>query len=203
MPLLSIFIIHAFALMTPGPDFMFMCRTGTRHRGHHILQAALGLTSGVAIWATLSLVGLNLLFRAYPWARVTVMIVGALYLYRIAYAIYRSANEVHFGTTGKDHRFFVKGLATNLSNPKAIVYFSSIFSTLHLQKGSFILPLVILLVVIETAIWFILLGYLFSSSSVKLYYQRHKKRFDHLSAAVFFVFATLILAEAFFVIHTR
>lgn len=59
----TILLVHLFALMSPGPDFVFVTRTAVvESRGGALLGVA-GITLGIVIWSGLSLLGLSILFQ--------------------------------------------------------------------------------------------------------------------------------------------
>lgn len=201
--LLSLFVIHLCALAAPGPDFFFVSRTAMSGRPRHLVESAFGVSVGILIWAGLTLLGLNLLFEQFPYAKLLIMAGGALYLYKLALDIYRSARQQMTELTTLEQQpehVFLKGLLTNLSNPKAVIYFTSIFSSIPgIGSHSAMMTQIMLLITIESLIWFLMIGKMFSLKKIRSSYQQHKTRVDYLSAAIFALFATLILVE---VLHT-
>ncbi|MDP1153692.1 LysE family transporter, partial [Klebsiella pneumoniae] len=87
------------------------------------------------IWAGVALLGLNLILARMAWLHNIIMIGGGLYLCWMGYQMLRGAlkkeavspaePQVELARSG---RSFLKGLLTNLANPKAIIYFGSVFS---------------------------------------------------------------------------
>lgn len=98
-------------------------------------MGVLGITMGVMVWAAVALLGLNLILAKMAWLHNIIMVGGGLYLCWMGYQMLRGAlkkeeskpeePKVELATGG---RSFVKGLLTNLANPKAIIYFGSVFS---------------------------------------------------------------------------
>lgn len=200
--LLSLFVIHLCALAAPGPDFFFVSRTAMSGQPRHLVESAVGVSVGILIWAGLTLLGLNLLFEQFPYAKLIIMAGGALYLYKLALDIYRSARQhmAELTTLPQHQHIFLKGLFTNLSNPKAVIYFTSIFSSIPgIGSHSAVMTQIMLLIAIESLVWFLMIGKMFSLEKIRVWYQQHKSSVDYLSAAIFAVFATLILGE---VLHT-
>lgn len=197
--LLSLFVIHLCALAAPGPDFFFVSRTAMSGQPRHLFESAVGVSVGILIWAGLTLLGLNLLFEQFPYAKLIIMIGGAGYLYKLALDIYRSARQQTTELTALDHRhehIFLKGLLTNLSNPKAVIYFTSIFSSIPgIGSHSAVMTQIMTLITIESLVWFLMIGKMFSLTKIRSWYQQHKTGVDYVSAAIFVIFATLILAE--------
>ena len=90
----------------------------------------LGWAAGTVIWSSTALLGLNVLFHAFPPLFLAMKIAGALFLLWIAYQIFRhAAAPVELGAGQGSPRFgpFMQGFLTQISNPKVVVFFGSIF----------------------------------------------------------------------------
>ena len=69
-PLLIIFGTFALfipALMSPGPDFIAVVRSAMTRGARAGLLTALGVSTGLGIFATLSMTGLAILLEQYQW----------------------------------------------------------------------------------------------------------------------------------------
>lgn len=134
--LLSIAALHLLACLSPGPDILLVVRTRLGHGRAAALATVAGILFGVGLHITLGLTGLSfLLAQGDPFVRV-LSLAGGTWL------IYMGAK----GWPGKEdppvrkfsppdrleglHRFFWRGMVVNLLNPKAFLYFVSLFSTL-------------------------------------------------------------------------
>ena len=201
--LCGLIAIHLFALITPGPDFFFISQTAISRTKKETLFAVAGISIAVMVWATLALLGLNILFEKMVWLRQILLIGGGLYLGWLGFQLLRSALSK---TPPSDHqvdlpqapiKFFVKGLFTNLSNPKAIIYFSSVFSIFLANPAlNHVHWLLLLIVVVETALWFLFVSFVFSLPACKAAYQRSVKWIDGISGGIFTLFAAFLLANS-------
>ncbi len=200
--LFSLFVIHLCALAAPGPDFFFVSRTALSGRTSHIFQSASGVAIGILIWATMTLLGMNLLFEHFPVTKWIIMVLGAFYLFKLAIDIFHSAKQPlgEIALDGKPIKHvLLKGVMTNLANPKAVIYFSSVFSSIPgIGQSQGLLSQIMILIFVESLVWFFLVGQLFSLEKIRNYYMRHKRWVDYVSAGVFALFSILILAD---VIH--
>jgi threonine efflux protein len=86
----------------------------------------------------------------------------------------------------KPGRSFIRGLLTNLSNPKAVIYFGSVFSLfvgedvgVGARWGLFAL------ITGETFIWFTLVAIIFALPAMRRGYQRMAKWIDGLAGVLF------------------
>lgn len=83
-------------------------------------------------------------------------------------------------------RSFVKGLLTNLANPKAIIYFGSVFSLFVGDSvGAGARWGIFLLIVFETFARFTIVASLFALPAMRRGYQRIAKWIDGFAGALF------------------
>src|ERR1700761_6268739 len=77
---ITIAIVQIIALMSPGPDFFFVSQTAVSRSRHEAMAGVVGITLGVAMWAALALLGLQLLLHKVIWLERLIAIAGGLYL---------------------------------------------------------------------------------------------------------------------------
>lgn len=203
LALCTLVFIHFCALITPGPDFFIVSQTAiSRSRKQSMLVVA-GITAGVMFWAFLALMGLNILFEKMAWLKHIMLVVGGIYLCWLGFQMLRSAFSKQKETELKiielptnNFNFFMKGFLTNLSNPKAVIYFGSVFS-LFLANPSLdqVHPLLFIIVSIETLIWFSFVAFVFSLPSFKAAYQNSAKWIDGISGGIFTLFGAYLIGN--------
>ncbi len=190
---LSVMTVHFLALMSPGPDFFFVSQTAASRSRKEAMLGVLGITSGVMVWAAVALLGLNLILAKMAWLHSIIMVGGGLYLCWMGYQMLRGAlkkeavnspvPQVELAAGG---RSFVKGLLTNLANPKAIIYFGSVFSLVVGDSvGADARWGIFMLIVVETFAWFALVASVFALPRVRRGYQRMAKWIDGIAGALF------------------
>ncbi|MGG1948065.1 LysE family translocator [Trinickia sp. NRRL B-1857] len=117
----------------PGPDMALILQTSIARGTRRGLTAAGGLAVSRATHVTLSACGVAALLKAAPWLYEVVRYGGALYLAYVAIQIFRSPlfslppkgeGERLVDESGAGRQTFVKGLLTNLLNPKALLFCS-------------------------------------------------------------------------------
>jgi len=117
----------------PGPDMALILQTSIARGTRTGLTAAGGLAVSRATHVTLSACGVAALLKAAPWLYEIVRYGGAVYLAYIAVQIFRSPvfafqagtqAAVSEGESNLPRQAFVKGLLTNLLNPKALLFCS-------------------------------------------------------------------------------
>ena len=202
--LLSIALIHFFALISPGPDFFFVTQSAIRQSRTHALFAALGISRSILVWAILAISGLHFLFQKIAWLQHVLMVCGGLYLLYLGWQMLKSSlktknntgsqiqTEVHLD---KSHlSLLFQGFFTNMANPKALVYFSSVFA-LAIQSDA---PLsaqtsLLGLIWIESLLWFSLVAVFFSWHKMTQYYQQFAKWIDGVTGGIFISFGCYLI----------
>jgi threonine/homoserine/homoserine lactone efflux protein len=122
------FALAVLALMvTPGPNMMFVLTSGAAHGWRGGLAAALGIGVVDLIFTLACATGLASLLLAYPAAFDAIRWAGALYLLYLAYGCVRTAmrdeDGLELSARQAQGSVFLRGLGSNLANPKAILFF--------------------------------------------------------------------------------
>ncbi|WP_318368369.1 threonine export protein RhtC [Enterobacter sp.] len=193
MLFLTVALVHIVALMSPGPDFFFVSQTAVSRSRKEAMMGVLGITAGVMVWAGVALLGLHLILEKMAWLHNIIMVGGGLYLCWMGYQMLRGAlkkdepsalePQIELATSG---RSFLKGLLTNLANPKAIIYFGSVFSLFVGDNvGSAERWGIFVLIALETFAWFTVVASLFALPSMRRGYQRMAKWIDGVAGALF------------------
>lgn len=135
--LLSLAAVFAVALVSPGPDVALVVRTAL-HQGQRAgLLSALGLACGILLHGTLVLSGVALLLSRTEWLFDLVQVGGALYLGWLGIGAVRAWWRGSAGPRRLDGELtpslfgpWLRGVLTNLGNPKALVFFLALLSSL-------------------------------------------------------------------------
>ncbi|OTG81104.1 threonine export protein RhtC [Acinetobacter sp. ANC 4648] len=201
--LCTLVFIHFCALITPGPDFFLVSQTAISRSRKQSMFVVMGITAGVMFWAFLALMGLNIIFEKMAWLKHVMLVIGGLYLCWLGFQLLKSAfsqkvvTEEHtFELPQSNLRFFLKGFLTNLSNPKAVIYFGSVFS-LFLANPDLdgVHSLLFLIVSVETVIWFGFVAFVFSLPRFKAAYQNSARWIDGISGGIFSIFGAYLIGS--------
>nr|WP_024966087.1 threonine export protein RhtC [Pantoea sp. IMH] len=192
---LTVALVHFIALMSPGPDFFFVSQTAASRSRKEAMYGVLGITLGIVIWAGVALMGLHLILQKMAWLHQIIMVGGGLYLLWMGWQMLRSARRQHLQPSGQteeqgllpgNRRSFLRGFLTNLSNPKAVIYFGSVFSLfVGDDVGAGERWGLFLLIVAETFIWFSLVASIFALPVMRRGYQRLAKWIDGVAGVLF------------------
>jgi threonine/homoserine/homoserine lactone efflux protein len=129
-----LFAMTEFILcLIPGPAVLCILSQGMRHGSRKSLRGALGVITGNAIYFGLSTLGLGAVLLASKTLYLSIKWIGAGYLMylglKMLFSTFANSEEtldVEKCVAVKGRRMFLQGLTVQLSNPKAIVYFTAL-----------------------------------------------------------------------------
>lgn len=195
--MLNLMIVHFFGLITPGPDFFYVSRLAASNSRRNAICGVIGITIGVLFWALASILGLAILFTTIPMLHGVIMCLGGGYLAYLGLLMLKSRNNVVFEDVTEQElnkmtsikKEIAKGLMVNLSNAKAIIYFASVMSLVlvNLTETWQILT-ALLVIVVETFLYFYVISVLFSRPIAKHFYSQYSRYIDNLSGVIFLLF---------------
>jgi len=194
---ITIAIVQIIALMSPGPDFFFVSQTAVSRSRHEAMAGVAGITLGVAMWAALALLGLQLLLHRLLWLERLIAVCGGLYLCWMGLKMLRGALAMPAQPQAAEPvqvfagawRSLRNGLFTNLANPKVVIYFGSIFSAfVGTGVSSAARWGLWALVVAETFLWFSFVAGCFALPVMRRGYLRISRWIDGCAGAVFMLF---------------
>ncbi|MEA5097685.1 MAG: LysE family translocator [Burkholderiaceae bacterium] len=202
--LLGIVGAVAIGAVSPGPTFLMVARTSVATSRANGIAAAFGIGIGGVIYTVAALAGLQALFAAVPSLYLVLKLAGGLYLVYLGYRIWTGAAQplelavaVDGTPTQDSKRAFWTGLATQLSNPKAAVFYASIFAAFQFHDFSLLLNLCIIsaIFMIECG-WYVLVATVLSSTQPRAAYLRYKAWIDRSAGGVMAVLGLRLIASA-------
>lgn len=193
MLFLTVALVHLIALMSPGPDFFFVSQTAASRSRREAMMGVVGISLGIVVWAGVALMGLHLILHKMAWLHQIIMVGGGIYLCWMGWQLLRSARAQQAQPAAeaqvalpKAGRSFIRGFLTNLSNPKAVIYFGSVFSLFVGDSvGAGARWGLFLLIVAETFVWFSLVAVVFALPAMRRGYQRLAKWIDGVAGVLF------------------
>ncbi|MDM8165544.1 LysE family translocator [Roseovarius sp.] len=114
------------ALASPGPAMLMALRTTLVEGRTAGILTGLGLGTVAAAWTGAALLGLDVIFTLFPWAYMSLKIIGAAYLIYLAVSIWREAKTPLDSAQAPRRRPFVSGLLVNFANPKSVLFASAV-----------------------------------------------------------------------------
>lgn len=185
--LASLAAIHIIALISPGPDFAIIVKMASQQSRQAAVACALGIAIAILIHTLLSLLGISLMIRQSPLAYTLVQCIGVSYLAWMGFQALKSAisrfksiaasteqptqafatdkhNTASFGI----FKGFKIGLLTNLLNPKALIFFITLFTVLITPEVNLITKIAATTLLFSLSlIWFSLLALVLSKPLIQ------------------------------------
>lgn len=197
--LLTICTLHFVAQLSPGPDIILIAKSSASTTRRNTIHIIAGISLGIVLWVVLTLLGFTVLVEQFPWIQQVLMLIGGLFLAKMGWAMLSgglrslkqsSALEDVQAQSSAQKNYFLLGLFTNLSNPKTLIYFSSVFSlALSSSASDYLKAQLAVIIPLQTFLTFVLLMLLLSQPKIKAVYQRSGSYIDILSGALFLIFA--------------
>ncbi len=126
--LASILVAFFIVAVSPGPATLAVSTVSAACGRKSGMIFGAGLAFGLAFWGLVAATGLGAILQASTHLLIVLKVSGGIYLLWLAYGSARSAMREEPEKPGLDShirssekRLFAKGLALNLSNPKAVV----------------------------------------------------------------------------------
>jgi threonine efflux protein len=189
--------VWAVVVVSPGPDFVATMHFATTRSRRAALAVVVGIATGTAIWATGTLAGLALLLARASWLLDLLRIGGAVLLGWLGLRAIRHARRPLSGAgAAAPTRPLRTGLLTDLANPKAALFWSSLFAAVQpAHAPAWVQAADVVVVVAIAAAWYGLVAVAFSLAPVARVYRRGKRWLDYLTGGVFLALAGRLATE--------
>jgi threonine/homoserine/homoserine lactone efflux protein len=189
--LLLIAGVYWIAVVSPGPNFLLVSQLALSGRGRLGLFAGAGIAVGSTIWAALAMAGVAALLAHVAWIHTAIRLAGAAYLIWFGIRLLLSARApgdapkrlISVPSTGWGA--FRSGLLTNLTNPKAGAFWTSVFSSIfpaHAPAWLFVATGI--MVPCISGGWYVMLSLLFGSDQVQRRYLALRRPIDAVCGVI-------------------
>jgi len=198
--LVSVFAIFIPALILPGPDFIGVVRSSMTRGIAAGLLTTVGVSIGLGLYATLSLLGLSAILVKYEWLAWAIRIAGGCYLIYLGIMLVRAKPQPvdlaePVGIARGNPLLF--GFFVTLTNPKAIVLFASVFATaVTAQTPTWVMMLMVALVVASSLTWYSIVSLFMSSAPVVRSFAGARHRIERIAGICFVAIGGRILADS-------
>ena len=189
--IVAFWLAQLMAVVSPGPSLLVVIRSSvTVSRTAGIFNAA-GFAIGSVVWATSAMLGLSIIFTAFPWMYSAVRIGGGLYLIYLSLKMISSDGMTNLSDTEASltkESFvssFLKGFIIQISNPKVVIFMGSILTSLVPKDAPpWLLGVVLIIVFTNELLWYSFVAYSFSIKHIRVRYGGISKYVDR-AAGVF------------------
>ncbi|WP_413492603.1 LysE family translocator [Morganella psychrotolerans] len=199
---LGLALVHFFIVVSPGPDFAVTLRQSIYYGRKAGLMTALGIGAGISVHVVYTLIGVTALMQATPWLMNVAKYIGAAYLIWLGVQFLRSKgssakitpDNADSGSAQTAGKAFWMGFLTNATNPKAMLFFLAMFTTLVSVSTPVSVKLFYgIWMCGVNAAWFMLVSLLFSHQRIRERFLAHSKLFDNIIGVVLLLFAGRLL----------
>ncbi len=192
MEFMTVALVHLLAVASPGPDFAVVVRESVAQGRRAGSWTALGVGCGIFVHVAYSLLGIGLivsqsivLFNLFKWLAAAYLVYLGWRALRARPMSLEAIDGANAPVARSAWRAFVIGFVTNGLNLKATLFFLSLF-TVVISPDT---PLLVqagygLYLAGATALWFLLVAWLFSRGRVRAGFARMGHWFDRLTGAV-------------------
>ena len=194
--------IHLLAVMSPGPDFMMVLKNALQYKRKIAIYTALGIGLGIGIHILYSIAGVAYLLQKNQTLFHVVKIVGALYIMYVGVKTFVSKQtEINIDKTYKTSGFspwqaVQTGFVTNILNPKASLFFLSLFSLLIPPNVPiWVLAGISLMLITVTFLWFSLVSVIFTNNRIIQSYEKYETYIIKVLGIILIILGIVILFE--------
>src|SRR5262245_45691633 len=103
--LATIWALYLGAMISPGPNILLVSQLAASADRRRARFAGIGVTVGAGIWAACAVLGVNAVFEAFPWLRLSLQVGGGIYLLYVAWTLWRSKSGAIYGATNAPSSF--------------------------------------------------------------------------------------------------
>ena len=201
---ITIALAHLAAVASPGPDFAVVLRQSLIFGRRKAVICSIGVGLGIAVHVLYALLGIGLLIKSSALLFNLVKWAGALYLIWIGIGALKSQKaepkpdeQVSVQADQSDWQAFRLGFLTNVLNPKATLFFLSLFSVIvSIETPTWVQAIYGGWMTFATGAWFVMLSLLFSGNKVRQFFADYSHWIDRVLGALLIVLACYILLSA-------
>jgi len=200
----ALMLAFGIAAVAPGPDFAMVLRQSIAEGRPAALMTSAGIASAILVHGSYTVLGIGLIVSR------SILIFDALRLIGAAYLIWLGISALRApapkapdtpGTAGRRRmsagRAYVIGFMTNLLNPKAVLFFLSLFTTIvsaHTAIGIKAFYVGSMSLLLFT--WYVLVSLFFTTPRVRAGFYKMGQWFNRATgAALIFLALRVAVAE--------
>lgn len=160
----TIAALHLFAVMSPGPDFALIMRQSIIYGRKASIVTSIGIGIGILFHIFYCIIGLGYIISEHESLFIIIKLTGALYLIFIGYKSLTTKSEIKIDKKTNDISpsvfiSFTTGFLTNILNPKATLFFLSLYTFIVNEQSNFTIQLFYgIWMSAVTTLWFCLLS---------------------------------------------
>lgn len=179
------------ALLSPGPDFAMILKQSITYGKRASIISSIGIGLGISVHVIYTILGIGLIISKSIIFFNIIKYLGAIYLIYIGYKSLKSTgmklqtdvslikNDI------SDTKSFMIGFLCNALNPKATLFFLSIFTVVvSIDTPMYIQVFYGIFCIFTTMLWFIGTSLILSQKRVRSFFNSFGKWFDRVVGVV-------------------
>ena len=190
----TVTIVHLLALISPGPDFIVACRNAIKYSRKIGIWTAVGFGIGVCVHMSYAFFGFTWVISQSNFLLSSVKYLGAIYLIylgisslflkniKIKLTTDQNSDQIKWYTATK------MGLLTNLLNPKASLFFLSLFTlVIGPEINPTVMTILTLILVSTTVLCFSLVAIFLTHQKMRNLFENNQKQINTFFGVILIV----------------
>ena len=181
--------------MSPGPSMALIIRNSIKYGRVSGILSSVGHAIGVGIYATVSVVGLQIILINNIFLFNTIQFCGSVFLLVLGILFLRDTGQkLSIQDKQKSVNSFMQGFAISILNPKILIWFAAIFSQfIEISSTNFIKLTMVLIASSIDGLWYIILTIIVTGFGLKQFLENNTKIIQNISGAVLIFISIIIL----------
>ena len=187
-------LICIVGAMSPGPSMALIIRNSIKYGRVSGLLSSIGHAIGIGIYASISVVGLQLILINNIFVFNTIQFCGSIFLLILGILFLKNSGEkLSLEDDQKHLNSFIQGFAISILNPKILIWFTAIFSQFIEALSTSITKLTMVLMASSIdGIWYIIVTIVVTGFGLKQFLENNTKTIQNISGIVL-IFISLII----------
>ena len=187
----SICIVGA---MSPGPSMALIIRNSIKYGRVSGLLSSIGHAIGIGIYASISVVGLQIILINNIFVFNTIQFCGSIFLFILGILFLKNSGEkLSLEDDQKNLNSFIQGFAISILNPKILIWFTAIFSQFIEASSTSMTKLTMVFMASSIdGIWYIIVTIVVTGFGLKQFLENNTKTIQNISGIVL-IFISLII----------
>jgi threonine/homoserine/homoserine lactone efflux protein len=187
----SICIVGA---MSPGPSMALIIRNSIKYGRVSGLLSSIGHAIGIGIYASISVVGLQIILINNIFVFNTIQFCGSIFLLILGILFLKNSGEkLSLEDDQKNLNSFIQGFAISILNPKILIWFTAIFSQFIEASSTNMTKLTMVFMASSIdGIWYIIVTIVVTGFGLKQFLENNTKTIQNISGIVL-IFISLII----------
>ena len=180
--------------MSPGPSMALIIRNSIKYGRVSGLLSSIGHAIGIGIYASISVVGLQLILINNIFVFNTIQFCGSIFLLILGILFLKNSGEkLSLEDDQKNLNSFIQGFAISILNPKILIWFTAIFSQFIEASSTSMTKLTMVFMASSIdGIWYIILTIVVTGFGLKQFLENNTKIIQNISGIVL-IFISLII----------